>query len=106
MQKIVFSKDCLRAVGQVVEEICYGAVSCRPRKATKYLDPKLVVKASARHRPLRSDLILETVVTIGRPNYEERKFIKMCLKAGEPFPIKKIQLKPWPDKKPRLKKRR
>jgi hypothetical protein len=34
----------------------------------------------------------EIVVTIGKPNYAERKFIELAKKAGEPFPIKKIQL--------------
>jgi hypothetical protein len=33
------------------------------------------------------------VFTIGKPNYEEREFIKKCKKAGEPFPVKKIQVK-------------
>jgi hypothetical protein len=30
--------------------------------------------------------------TIGIPNYL-REFIRKCKKAGEPFPVKKIQLK-------------
>jgi len=39
------------------------------------------------------------VLTIGRPNYAEREFIKLCKKAGEPFPVKKMQLKFYPKKK-------
>jgi hypothetical protein len=71
------------------------------RQATSYESEKLVVKATAqtygkngkRKRPdLRTNR--ETfLVTVGAPNYAEREFIKQLVKAGEPFPVKKIQLK-------------
>lgn len=63
------------------------------KKATKYLHPKLVVKAT---RIGKFDARMKTVefkVTVGAPNYQERKFIKLCEKAGEKFPIRKVQLK-------------
>jgi len=40
------------------------------------------------------------VVTYGAPNYIEAKFVKVCKKAGEPFPVKKIQFRPFPKKRP------
>ena len=68
------------------------------RKATLYLSPKLTVKAT---RPVYPDHQVERkrdthasiVFTVGVPNFEERHFIRQALKAGEPFPIKKVQLK-------------
>lgn len=64
----------------------------------KYIGPKVVLKATQRkykrggyqrHRA-------EILVTFGPPNHRERAFIKACLKAKEPFPVKKIQLSGLP----------
>lgn len=67
------------------------------RKATLYLSTKLTIKAS---RPVYAGKFedkrssrAEILFTTGAPNFEERLFIRRCLKAGEPFPVKKIQLK-------------
>lgn len=62
--------------------------------ATKYLSDKRTAKATRRlynGKPIRRQL--QFVVTVGPPNYAEREFIKKCKKAGEPLPVKKIQLK-------------
>ena len=68
--------------------------------ATRYLAPNLVVRAvriGGKHKIPRRIYIS---VKIDRPNYLERRFIKACLKAKEPFPIKKDQLRfPKPAKK-------
>jgi hypothetical protein len=70
-------------------------------KATKYLSDKHVINAT---RILYAGKILpdrcriNILFTDGRPNYTERQFIKLCKKAGEPFPIRNIQLK-FPPKK-------
>lgn len=69
--------------------------------ATKYISPKHVVKVTQRlaaGRLPRKGSNLDFVVTVGSPNYADRLFIKKCLKAGEPFPVKKLQLK-FPAKK-------
>ena len=71
------------AISQVIEAI----LEVGAKKATKYLDDKTVVKATRQGK--NNSLIL----TWGRPNYLERKFIKLCKKAGEKFPIRKVQLK-------------
>ena len=84
-----------RTAGEVIETLLRN----NARRATKYLNLKLVISAA---RPVykaagmkwsgqdsRADIILK----IGAPNYDERAFIKKCQKAGEPFPVKKIQLK-------------
>lgn len=68
-------------------------------KATKYISPDYVVKATrkrfgAKRNPDNlNEGICEICLTLGRPNYAEREFIKLCKKAKEKFPVKKIQVK-------------
>lgn len=65
-------------------------------KATKYLSETLTVKATRKRysgKFLTRSKTIELIFTIGRPNYEEREFIKKCKLTGESFPVKKIQLK-------------
>lgn len=82
----------MNAVAVVVESV----LRLKIHKATKYLSPTLVVRATApllhgkRHMDTKS-----VVLTIGKPNFLERKFIKLCIKAKEPFPVKRVVLK-WP----------
>lgn len=70
-------------------------IGCDVRRATKYLSPKLVVVA---HRIVRGgkldkrDKNIDIRLKIGAPNIHERAFIKDCITAGEPFPVKKIQI--------------
>lgn len=78
--------------------------------ATKYVSPHLVIRATRKiyrkyYRDANSkkkDLVVrkidkhgnkEIILTIGKPNHSERKFIKDCKKAGEPFPVKGVILK-------------
>lgn len=81
----------MNAVTQVVEAL----LRTDARKVTKYLSEKCTVKASrrvfrrGRRRPGQHDIVL----TIGLPNYEEREFIRKCKRAGEPFPVRKIQMR-------------
>jgi hypothetical protein len=71
------------------------------RRATKYLSPTLTVKATRRLRGYKNTWRHDFAVTVGRPNYSECWFIKKCVQAREPFPVKKVQLKTWPKKKNR-----
>lgn len=68
------------------------------KTATEYLRATLVVKASAQvfkgKRASARDRRESFVVTVGKPNYDERAFLKKCKQAGEPIPVKKVQLKP------------
>ncbi len=71
------------------------------KKATKIFSEKEKVTATLRGKVRRLSpnrkIFAEILFTIGSPNYEERKFIKLAKIAGEPFPIKKILIK-WPKK--------
>lgn len=63
------------------------------KRATKFLSSTEVVSVQRVGKLDRRDRSTVLVVKIGRPNYEERKFIARCKKAGEPFPVKKVLLK-------------
>ena len=77
------------AIGRVV----FAILGSDAYRATKYISPTEVIKATRRHKRNKRAKRVEMVVTVGDPNYAEREFIKRCRQAGEPFPVKKIQLK-------------
>lgn len=89
-------------IGEVVMVLLYSPGA---HTATKYLSDKIVVRATRPNYKGKLDgdslraLRTQVAVTIGDPNYTAREFIKQCKRAGEPFPIKKIQLKYPPKKK-------
>lgn len=88
---------------QYISQVIDALVKSEAHKATKFIDSKNVVRATRRRYrrkgvPRFSRRNLEVVLTVGRPNYTDRQFIKKCQTAGEPFPVKKIQLK-FPAKK-------
>lgn len=91
-----------------VERIVLELLDERAWKATKYISHKQIVRATqrlGRHGRLGTRDRADIVLTIARPNYAERKFIKNLMKAGEPFPVKKVQLKYPPKKSGRRKNR-
>lgn len=69
------------------------------KRATKYISPTEVVSVQRVGKLDKRDRAIVVVVKIGSPNYEEREFIAKCKKVGEPFPVKKIQLKEFPKRK-------
>lgn len=80
-----------------VQPVIESLINTNAKTATKFVSPKEIIRATI-HGKHRKGSNYEIVLTIGRPNYAERKFIKDCKKAGEPFPIKRVQLK-FPPKK-------
>jgi hypothetical protein len=81
-------------LGAVVE----ACLELSYRQAVKYVSPGLVIKCTRQRRPDRREQGDTLLLTIGPPNYYERRFIKLCQKAGEPFPVRKVQLKAYPRK--------
>jgi len=81
----------MNAVGQVVEALLRNDAW----KATKYLSDKAIVRATRKlfNKKITKRGSVDIILTMGRPKYTERKYIKACNKAGEPFPVKKVQLK-------------
>jgi len=60
-------------------------------RVSRSINPR---KGKSRAKP-QSETFL---VTLGKPNYDARQFIKLCIKAGEPFPVKRPQIKRYPIK--------
>ena len=60
---------------------------------TRYLSPKLVVRATLICGKKKLPRAIDLRVNICAPNYREREFIRACKKAGEKFPLKKDQLR-------------
>ena len=79
--------------------VCGALIASEAKMAVKIIDDKTVVKATWHNKPSGKNSREEMVITFGRPNYQDSDFIKRCKKAGEPFPIKKIQFRPWPKKR-------
>ena len=73
-------------------------------RAVEYVSPKLIIRAVRRtfNKKIYKGSNIEIMLTIGRPNYLEREFIEECLKAKEPFPIKRVQLKLYNPKPKKL----
>lgn len=93
--------NTITAVAGVVEMLIEKAPDMW--KATKYISPDLVVAATRKlsRKKINKHGNIEIILKIGKPNYDERAFIKVAQKAGEPFPIKKVQLRPVPVSKKR-----
>jgi hypothetical protein len=83
----------MRVTRNAIVEVFEAVALWGAKKATKYLSPRETVKATyqgKRDRRLGTHTIL---VTFGRPNYHERQRIRTLRRAGEPFPVKKLELK-------------
>jgi len=75
-------------IAQVAELVLYSGYY----RATKFVSDEFTVKATRQFKPDKRDRQESFIVTVGKPNYKERKFIALCKKAGETFPVRKIQL--------------
>ena len=80
-----------RTVQQLIRPLLNGK-----KRATKYLSPSLTIKGTRRHKSRLDERNIEIVLTVGPPNYAEREFIKKAQRAGEPFPIRNVQMRNWP----------
>lgn len=63
------------------------------RSASIYHSPTCVVTATRRRKADKRSVRLELLVTMGKPNFRGRMFVKACLKAKEPFPVTRPQLR-------------
>lgn len=58
-----------------------------------YLDAETVVKCTRIHKHNKRHRSESFVLTFGKPNYAERKFIKLCQQAEQSFPVNKLQIR-------------
>jgi hypothetical protein len=70
----------------------------RLHKVTRYISPHYVEKATRRGRPGKNRITVQEtyLITIGKPNYAEKRQIKLYREVKEPFPVKRLQLKWYP----------
>lgn len=91
------SKNALRiAYAQVVDSV---VINPNIKTARKYLAPNLVVKATRHGKFDARSHSQNIVLTVGRPDYKAREFIKTARKAGQQFPIQKLQFRLTPQKR-------
>jgi threonyl-tRNA synthetase len=84
-----------RKLGEAVGDVMCSNV----RRATAFISPKLTIKATAQRRQDKRNRSETILVTVGAPNFVERRFIKVCQKAGMVFPLNQIVWKHWPKEK-------
>jgi hypothetical protein len=85
----------IEKINQYLGPVILALIGTEAKRATKFISPKWVISAqriSFKNRINRRERNIDIRVKIGDPNYHERKLIKDCIKAGEPFPVKKIRL--------------
>jgi hypothetical protein len=82
-------------------EFAVDTALCNPKIKTVVIieSPEKTIRITRRLKPRARATRTEFVLTIGKPNHSERKYIKMLQKAGEPFPVKKFRLKFYPKKR-------
>lgn len=80
-----------------VDRVVACALLPEVRSATVYVSPKLRVTATRRFQSLRAPAV-DLVVTVGKPNYKQRAFLKRQ-KAATRFPIATPQVAHWPKKR-------
>lgn len=97
MEYATADKRIVNAIGNAAAIL----LKTKAHKATKYLSPNMIVRATRTLSRGRVDSRGngDIRITIGKPNFAERAFVKTLQKAGEPFPVKKIVLKYPPQKK-------
>ena len=93
------SKTYMTRIAGAAEAVMSSLIVTRMRKATKFIGPNLVIKLTRQRRPNKRSHSESFILTVGKPNFEERKFLKSCKKAGEPVPVKKVQLRDFPKKR-------
>lgn len=78
-----------------IEAVVNALLNSGAHSATKYIGEKEIVRATRRRvrGKVPTKGTIDLVMVIGRPNYRERQFIAKAKKAGEPFPVRKVQLK-------------
>lgn len=77
----------------VARPVIDALLSNDAKLATKYLSETETLKVKRIGAIDRRNRRVSLVLTFGTPNYAERAFIKKLKAAGEPFPVKKVQLR-------------
>jgi hypothetical protein len=82
-----------------INSLIKDILTTKAKKATRFVSPKEIIRAvrtSYKGKTGKKGFDkgnIEITLTIGKPNYAERDFIKICLKAKQKFPLHKNILK-------------
>jgi hypothetical protein len=87
------------AAAQATSSVIKALLHSDAKKASVYLSEKLVVSACRRFKADRRSTREDYVLKIGTPNYRERAFLRTCRAAGQPLPVRRVQLQAWPRKR-------
>lgn len=107
--KIHKSMEFIKQLQYPFQAIVSSLIENNAVRATFYVSPKIIIRATRNLFNKKIPALYENVsitLTIGKPNYLEREFIKLCQKSKEPFPIKKVQLKFIKNKSNKLKNKK
>ncbi len=81
-------------------------INTRVKKATAFLSPILTLVVARQFKMDSRSKQQTFIVTIGRPNFENRKKLKDLIAAREPFPVKKLAYKYYPEKRQKKAKKK
>jgi len=85
-----------KKIGQCVSDVL---TIKNVRRATAYISDKRTIKATLQRRIDKRAKQATVLVTVGAPNFVERRFIRICKKDGMCFPLNQISWQYWPAKK-------
>lgn len=85
-----------KTVTDAMRSVVGALLESESKRVTKYLSPTFTIKATRVNEVDRRYKRETFVVSVGRPNFAEREFIKAATAAGEPFPVHRIQHKAFP----------
>ncbi len=94
-------EELLKVVSKPYQEVFREIIRSEVKKATKYIGQELIIRVTKKtfDNNANNKGNMQITMTIGKPNYQEREFIKKCLIVNEPFPVKKVQVKLFNNKK-------
>lgn len=78
-----------------IDKVIYALTQEDVRQATVFVNPGHTVVGTVQGKPRKNAPSVTVVLTMGKPNYKNRAFIKALQEAGEPFPVKKVQVKTY-----------
>lgn len=91
------------ATSKLIQRTIHALLANGAYSATMYLSPQRTIKVTRKlyrfkgRKPPSHARALELNVHDGKPNYASRLFIKQCRRAGEPFPVSRIQIQYIPN---------
>jgi hypothetical protein len=105
MEKIFTPAKNVLTNGKVYAEILDWVISGKASRATKYMAKNHIIRATrTRYANKFGQGNIEITLSIGKPNFAEREYIKNVL-SKEKFPMQGVVVKLYNPKKTKLKRK-